>query len=208
MLSSIGIVATEPLCVQAQGPDGFGELSCLGDLVKAVDDKDQYTRKHSEDVMVYCAMIAAELGLDRSTQQTAALGGLLHDVGKIKIADAVLGKPGRLADDEFATVKLHPEIGAEIVSSIKGLEGISDAVRYHHERWDGQGYPSGLAGEQIPLIARLIAVADAYSAMTTDRPYRQGMEIDEACSILKDGANTQWDEKCVSAFLRAISSHA
>jgi HD-GYP domain-containing protein (c-di-GMP phosphodiesterase class II) len=176
--------------------------SMLDALVTAVDNKDRYTHRHCEDVLAYSLEIAREVGLDERTQDTVAVAALLHDVGKIGIPDAVLRKPGRLTDEEFAAVRQHPQMGAVIVSAVPGLEETLGAVRHHHERWDGGGYPYGLRGAETPLIARLMAVADAYSAMTTDRPYRKGMDPGRALAVLEAGAGTQWDPQFVAAFLR------
>ena len=178
--------------------EGF---SMLDALVTAVDNKDRYTRRHSEDVMAYSVRIARALGLDARTQHVVEVAALLHDVGKIGVPDAILRKPGRLTEEEFAAVKQHPMMGSVIVGAVPGFEATLDAVRHHHERWDGEGYPFGLRGEEIPLAARLMAVADAYSAMTTDRPYRKGMELTKARLLLEEGAGTQWDPACVAAFL-------
>jgi diguanylate cyclase (GGDEF)-like protein/PAS domain S-box-containing protein len=182
--------------------EGF---SMLDSLVAAVDNKDRYTRRHSEDVMAYSLMIARKFGLDEQYQKTVAIAALLHDVGKIGVPDSILRKPGELTEEEFAAIKQHPQMGAILVQAVPGLEDTLDAVRHHHERWDGAGYPYGLAGEEIPFIARLMAVADAYSAMTTDRPYRRGMSRAKAISILEQGANSQWDANCVRSFVRALS---
>jgi len=179
--------------------------SMLDALVTAVDNKDKYTRQHSEDVMGYSLMIARELGLDEEEQRTIAMSALLHDVGKIGVPDAILRKPGKLTEEEFNAVRQHPTMGAALVSTVAGLGETLDGVRHHHERWDGAGYPLGLKGAKTPLTARLMAVADAYSAMTTDRPYRSGMEKAKALSILEDGAGTQWDPECVQAFLNALT---
>ena len=179
---------------------GFPMLSAL---VNAVDTKDRYTRRHSEDVLVYSLQIACELGLDEKTQQNVAVAALLHDVGKIGVPDDILRKPGHLTSEEFEAIQQHPDMGANIVGAVPGFEEVLEAVRHHHERWDGGGYPGGLRGEEAPLMARLMAVADAYSAMTTDRPYRKGMVAARALSILEEGAGTQWDPACVRAFLRA-----
>ena len=165
----------------------------LNALVTAVDTKDRYTRRHSEDVMSYSYQIACELGLDGRTQHHVMLAALLHDVGKIGVPDRVLRKPGRLTGEEYESIKQHPMMGAIIVGAVPGFEATLDGIRHHHERWDGDGYPFGLRGEEIPLIARLMAVADAYSAMTTDRPYRKGMAEDVADALLLAGAGTQWD---------------
>ena len=181
-------------------------FSMLDALVTAVDNKDRYTRRHSEDVMEYSLMIARELGMDDIEQQTVAVAALIHDVGKIGVPDYILRKPGLLTEEEFEAVKQHPSMGAVMVQAAPGLEATLDAVRHHHERWDGGGYPSGLAGEATPLIARLMAVADAFSAMTTDRPYRKGMDRAMALSILQDGGGAQWDLKCVLAFIRSLEN--
>ncbi|MGI4789103.1 MAG: bifunctional diguanylate cyclase/phosphohydrolase [Janthinobacterium lividum] len=185
----------------ARDVEGF---SMLDALVTAVDNKDRYTSRHSEDVMKYGLMIARELGIDESQQRTVAMAALLHDVGKIGVPDSILRKPGKLTEQEFAAVKQHPQMGAIMVSSVAGLEETLPAVRHHHERWDGGGYPGGLREEETPSMARLMAVADAFSAMTTDRPYRQGMSHREALSILEAGAGTQWDPRCIAAFLAAM----
>ncbi|MGI4790834.1 MAG: diguanylate cyclase domain-containing protein [Janthinobacterium lividum] len=199
-----GEAETEADAVRASAQGHIAGFPMLDALVTAVDNKDRYTRKHSEDVMAYSLMIAQELKLDEVMQHTIAVAALLHDVGKVGVPDAVLRKPGKLTAAEFEAVKQHPEMGAILVNAVPGLEGTLDAVRHHHERWDGGGYPSGLKGSQTPLIARLMAVADAFSAMTTDRPYRQGMERETALSILGEGAGTQWDPECVEAFLKAL----
>jgi len=146
-------------------------------------------------------LTAGALGLDEATRRTVGVAALLHDVGKIGVPDQVLRKPGRLSDADFGAIRQHPLMGAIIVGAVPGLEDTLDAVRHHHERWDGGGYPGGLRGEETPLLARLMAVADAYSAMTTDRPYRKGMGAPKARRILEAGAGTQWDPACIAAFL-------
>ncbi len=181
--------------------EGF---SMLDALVTAVDNKDRYTRRHSEDVLNYSLTIARELGFSEAQQHTVAVSALLHDVGKIGVPDAILRKPGSLTDAEFEAIKQHPQMGAIMVSAVLGLEETLDAVRHHHERWDGEGYPFGLKGEETPLMARLMAVADAFSAMTTDRPYRKGMAQAKALAILEAGAGTQWDAVCVAAFVSVM----
>ena len=184
--------------------EGFAMLDAL---VTAVGAKDRYTRRHSEDVMGHALAIAPALGLDPQAQRTVAVAALLHDVGKIGIPDAVLRKPGRLTEGEMETVRQHPLMGAVIAGAVPGLEeavpGTLEAIRHHHERWDGSGYPDGLRGEAIPLTARLLAVADSFSAMTSDRPYRRSMDASEALRLLQEGAGTQWDPACVTALLRA-----
>ncbi|MEO7717773.1 MAG: HD domain-containing phosphohydrolase [Capsulimonas sp.] len=198
-----GMGAEEADRLRAAVAEETSGFTMLDGLVAAVDNKDRYTRRHSEDVMVYSLDIARELGMDAESLRTVSVAALLHDLGKIGVPDKILRKPGRLTKEEFDAVKQHPMMGAAIVASVPGFEDTLDAVRHHHERWDGGGYPHGLAGEECPLIARLMAVADAFSAMTTDRPYRKGMPREQALAILKDGAGSQWDPKCVAAFLRA-----
>ncbi len=181
-------------------------FSMLDALVTSVDNKDRYTRKHSEDVARYSMLIARELNWSEGEIETIAIAALLHDVGKIGVPDAVLRKPGKLTEAEYSAIQQHPVMGAALVSTALGLEKTLDAVRHHHERWDGGGYPSGLRGEETPMMARLMAVADAFSAMTTDRPYRKGMPWAKAFEILQAGAETQWDKQCVEAFLRTQSA--
>ncbi|MDQ2688291.1 MAG: diguanylate cyclase, partial [Armatimonadota bacterium] len=186
-----------------QSIEGF---SLLDALVTAVDNKDRYTRRHSEDVMTHCLAMARALGLSQAEQDTLAVAALLHDVGKIGVPDAILRKPGRLTTEEFAAIKQHPQMGAIIVAAVPGMEPTLDAIRHHHERWDGDGYPDGLRGEAIPAHARLMAVADAFSAMTTDRPYRQSLGCAHALSVLQAGVGTQWDAAYVDALQRVLSA--
>ena len=178
-----------------------GSFDVLDAMVTAVDNKDRYTRQHSEDVTEYALWIAEELGYSEGTQRVIRIGGLLHDVGKIGVPEDILRKPGRLSDEEYETMKRHTQLGALIVSGVAGMESIIDIVKSHHERWDGNGYPEGLAGEDIPLLGRLLAVADAFSAMTTDRPYRRGLSWDIAISEIRKGVGTQFDPEMAKAFL-------
>ncbi len=175
----------------------------LNALVTAVDNKDRYTRRHSEDVLTYSLQIADQFGLEAEIRRTIQIAALLHDVGKIGVPDRVLRKPGKLTDEEYEAIQQHPLMGAVIVGAVPGFENTLDAVRHHHERWDGGGYPFGLQGEQTPFLARIVSVADAFSAMTTDRPYRKGMEQGKALRILEEGAGIQWDPDCVQALLSA-----
>lgn len=191
----------EQLCRElTRSLSGFPMLNAL---VTAVDNKDRYTRRHSEDVLTYSLQIADQFGLDLETRRTIQIAALLHDVGKIGVPDRVLRKPGKLTDEEYEAIQQHPLMGAVIVGAVPGFEDTLDAVRHHHERWDGGGYPFGLHGEETPFLARVVSVADAFSAMTTDRPYRKGMEQGKALRILEEGAGTQWDPDCVQALLSA-----
>ena len=178
--------------------EGF---SMIHGLVSAVDNKDRYTRHHSEDVMSYCLEIAERLHWPEEEKHVLRVAALLHDVGKIGVPDSILRKPGKLTEEEICVIKEHPTLGAIIVGAVPALTPTLDAVRHHHECWNGDGYPAGLAGEAIPPMARVMAVADAYSAMTTDRPYRKGMNPARALEILRQGAGQQWDPVCVAAFL-------
>jgi diguanylate cyclase (GGDEF)-like protein/PAS domain S-box-containing protein len=199
-----GVIENESDQVRSSMLNTVEGFSMLDALVTAVDNKDRYTRRHSEDVLTYSLVIARWLGFSEKQQHNVAVSALLHDVGKIGVPDAVLRKPGRLTEEEFAAIRQHPMMGAVMVSAVPGLEDTLDAVRHHHERWNGEGYPFGLRRDECPLIARLMAVADAFSAMTTDRPYRKGMDRPKALSILRAGAGSQWDPDCVVAFLDAM----
>ncbi len=178
-----------------------GSFDVLDAMVTAVDNKDRYTRRHSEDVTEYALWIAEELGYSEGTQRVIRIGGLLHDVGKIGVPEDILRKPGKLSNEEYETMKRHTQLGALIVGGVSGMESIIDIVKSHHERWDGKGYPDGLAGEDIPLLGRLLAVADALSAMTTDRPYRRGFPWEKAVEEIRKGIETQFDPEMAKAFL-------
>lgn len=178
----------------------------LQGLIFAVDTKDRYTKRHSEDVARYGVFLAAQLGLDPEFGDIVRTAGLLHDVGKIGIPDAILRKPGRLTDDEFAIVKQHVALGDSIVRNIDHVDSVRAGIRHHHERWDGQGYLHALAGEDIPLIARILAIGDAFSAMTTTRPYRKALPLEEALRRLGDAAGTQLDERLVATFIAGMET--
>lgn len=167
----------------------------------AIDARDPYTRGHSERVGRYGRLLAQSIGLSDVDCDRLYLSGLLHDVGKIGVPDTVLQKPGKLTDEEFAIIKLHPEIGAKIVAALPQLSDLLPGILHHHENMDGTGYPHGLVGESIPLMGRILAVADGYDAMTSDRPYRKGMPRERAADILLKGAGIQWDERLAKAFL-------
>jgi diguanylate cyclase (GGDEF)-like protein/putative nucleotidyltransferase with HDIG domain len=173
-------------------------------LARAVDAKDASTRNHCETVAELCVMIAEELGLDGERLSKLRLAGLLHDVGKIGIADAILQKPGALDDDESEIMHTHSDIGHNIISAAE-LKDEALWVLHHHERVDGTGYPHGLGGEDIPLESRIILVADTYEAITSDRPYRRGRTSEEALAELERHAGTQFDAGCVAALRRALA---
>jgi diguanylate cyclase (GGDEF)-like protein len=177
-------------------------------LVIAVDTKDRYTRRHSEDVARYSIFLAEQLGLDADLIQSIHVAGLLHDVGKIGVPDQILRKPGKLTATEYDIVKQHVALGDMIVRDLPDIEIVRAGVRHHHERWDGQGYLDHLEGEEIPQIARILAVADAFSAMTTTRPYRKALDIREALDRLGDAAGSQLDERFAIAFIEGIEHDA
>lgn len=173
-------------------------------LVTAIDAKDEYTRGHSERVALYGRRLAEEVGFDAKACQKIYLTGLLHDIGKIAISDAVLKKPTYLTDDEFREIMQHPDEGWAILCDLRQLDYVLPGVLHHHERFDGKGYPDGLAGEEIPLDGRILAIVDGYDAMTSDRPYRAGMPQDKAIEILRGGAGTQWDPALIDLFLKIL----
>jgi diguanylate cyclase (GGDEF)-like protein/putative nucleotidyltransferase with HDIG domain len=187
---------------------GTGSFDVLHGLVIAVDTKDRYTKRHSEDVARYAVFLARRLGLDDETVATVRLSGLLHDIGKIGIPDTLLRKPSKLTAQEFDIFKQHVALGDAIVRDLPNLEAVREGIRHHHERWDGRGYLQGLEGEAIPLIGRIMAVADAFSAMTTTRPYRKALPVEEALKRLGDAAGTQLQEELVSAFITGIETAA
>jgi ribonuclease P protein subunit RPR2 len=171
-------------------------------LSNAVEARDAYTARHAERVAAYGLTIAAAIGMDLTDVPEIEFGFLLHDVGKVAIPDAILYKPQPLEPEEFQLMARHPVIGWEIVRGVEFLGAARDVVRSHHERWDGTGYPDGLAGEAIPLAARVFAVADTLDALTTDRPYRSARPIPEGREVIRENAGAQFDPRIVEAFDR------
>lgn len=171
-------------------------------LTSAIDAKDPYTCGHSDRVARVSVRLARELGCDQKTLNTIYLSGLLHDIGKIGVNDNVLRKPGKLSDEEYEHIKTHVRIGHRILVDLKKLDEVLPVVLHHHESWDGKGYPHALTGTEIPLSARIVAVADAFDAMGSDRPYRKGMPDEKIDAIFLAGAGTQWDPDVVAAFFR------
>jgi diguanylate cyclase (GGDEF)-like protein len=199
----------DSVCVARIGPGervATGSFDVLRGLVIAVDTKDRYTKRHSEDVARYAVFLAERLGFDEDLRHTIHLAGLLHDVGKIGIPDALLRRPGKLTAEEYEIFKQHVALGDAIVRDVPKVDVVRAGIRHHHERWDGHGYLDGLEGEEIPVIARLLAVADAFSAMTTTRPYRKALSVDEALKRLGDAAGTQLQEDLVVAFISGIET--
>lgn len=177
-------------------------LATVRTLAMAVEAKDEYTGSHIQRVHALGLLLAEALIPEQVEDPQLSYGLLLHDVGKLSVPDAVLNKPGKLDEHEWAVMKRHAEEGVRILSSIPFLDGALDVVRHHHERWDGGGYPDGLRGEEIPLWARLFAIVDTVDAMTSDRPYRRALPLEVACAELRKGAGGQFDPACVEAFLR------
>ena len=178
-------------------------LATVKALAQAVDAKDSYTAGHSSRVTLYSVIIGEELDLPMEDQRQLRMSGLLHDVGKIGIRDSVLGKPGQLTDEEFAVMKSHPTVGENILKQVPQLAGVLPGVVSHHERFDGKGYPHGLKGEEIPLLGRIIGVADAFDAMTSDRVYRPRLSDAVALGELRKHSGAQFDSRVVKAFLAA-----
>jgi putative nucleotidyltransferase with HDIG domain len=172
-------------------------------LAAAIDGKDPYTRGHSERVAQYSEAIATEMGLDADEVEKVRVGGLMHDLGKIGIEDKILRKPAPLTDAEYEIMKNHPDYGAKIMSEIPQMRDFIAGMRFHHEMMDGRGYPLGLAGEQIPLMARIVAVADTFDAMTTNRPYQKQMEIEVVFERIRAFAGSRYDPRVVEALVAA-----
>lgn len=177
-------------------------LASITSLCNALEARDSYTRGHSEAVSSIATRMAREMGMREEDIEHVKLGGKLHDLGKIGVVDSVLLKPGKLSDEEFAIIRRHPVIGAEILRPVPSLAKILPIVYHHHERFDGKGYPEGLKGDGIPLWARITAVGDTYHALTSDRPYRKGMDRDRALQIIEEVSGTQLCPDCVDVFLR------
>ena len=181
-------------------------ISSIRAFAAAIDAKDPYTRGHSERVAAFSRTIARHLALKEEVLHRVWIGALLHDVGKIGIEDRILKKGGVLSAEEYEQMKLHPVIGAEILSPIEQLKEMLPSVRWHHEAWNGRGYPDGLKGEEIPLLARVVAVADCFDAITTSRPYQRAYAPAFAVETITKLAGSRFDAKVVTAFLKAFEA--
>lgn len=179
-------------------------LATVRSLAAAVDAKDTYTRGHSDKVASYATLIAQQMHLSNEQLTALEMAAYLHDIGKIGVSEDILLKPGRLSDDEMAQMRHHPLIGANILKPVAFPWAITPIVRHHHEYWDGSGYPAGLKGEEIPLLARVLCVADSYEAMTADRPYRRGRGADDAIAELKRCSGTQFDPRIVEVMTAVV----
>lgn len=198
--------AVGPLAAHAHNTALFQEkelllINAIRAIINALDAKDEYTCGHSDRVATFARCIGRQLEFDSQECERLYMAGLLHDIGKIGVPDEVLKKPGKLTEEEFAKIKLHPGIGYAILCHVPQISYVLPGVLHHHESVNGKGYPHGLRGDEIPLSGRILAVADAFDAMTSCRPYRSAMPVEKAEAILRDGAGTQWDARIVQAFL-------
>ena len=181
-----------------------GSLSEVYDIASAVEAKDPYTYGHSKRVNIYAVALAERIGLSPDEVSVLSAAALLHDIGKIGIPDKVLNKKGKLNKQDWEAIKAHPKLGANIINNIPKLAPSVNSILYHHERWDGTGYPEGLKGEEIPMEARILAIADSFEAMTSARPYRPALSLEEVVTELKQGAGLQFDPKMVDVFIGII----
>ncbi|MBR1617222.1 diguanylate cyclase [bacterium] len=203
--ASIGINIEDELINQFHNENIMSNehmLEVVSSLAAAIDAKDTYTKGHSAAVSRYSEALARAISLPSNEIERIKLGAMLHDVGKIGIPEQILRKPTALSDDEWAIMRQHPAIGADkVLKPNKSLHDLIPMVKYHHEHMDGSGYPYGLKGDEIPLSARIVAVADAFHALISDRPYRKGLSVTRACEILKTGAGVQWDKDLIRHFI-------
>jgi putative two-component system response regulator len=176
-------------------------------LALAVEAKDSYTEGHLRRLSSYSEQLAMAAQLEPAQVKAIRLGGLLHDIGKIAIDDAILGKPTGLTDEEYRHVKRHPEEGARIVAPMRFATDVGPIIMHHHERWDGKGYPNGLCAEEIPIGARIVAIVDAYDAMMTDRPYRNSLGLEETLRRLREGRGHEWDPDLLDLFIVMLADH-
>lgn len=181
-------------------------LAGITSLITALEARDHYTRGHSEEVARFVGKMALHMNIDPEDIDSLVLAVRLHDIGKIGVPDSILLKPGRLTNEEFSIIKEHPDTGIRILGSISSMQRLLPVIHYHHERIDGKGYPEGLKGSAIPLWARMTAVADTYHALTSDRPYRQGMLQGKALTIIHDVRGTQLCPDCVNVFLKVLDT--
>ncbi len=180
--------------------------SVILSLALAIEAKDPYTEGHCQRLAEYAARLGLLLGFDAAHLAELRMAAILHDVGKIAIPEAILGKPGPLTTEEYLTLQQHPVVGESICYPLRSARALLPIIRHHHERWDGNGYPDGLAGFAIPRDARIIAIVDAFDAMTSDRPYRSGMAVAKALSILRRNDGPQWDPELLDTFIAMIEA--
>jgi putative nucleotidyltransferase with HDIG domain len=205
VLRTLGVVAGAAVShLQARQSSGADVRNPIRDLTAALDRRDGYTARHSQDVVATAREIGTALGLAQAALAELEVAALLHDIGKVWVPDEILSKRGPLTAEERAVISQHPIWGAAMLTRVPGLEAAATIVRYHHERWDGTGYPHGLSGTRIPIASRIIAVCDAHNAMTSDRPYRKAMARERALSELRHGAGGQFDPGVVTQFEAAL----
>ncbi len=179
-------------------------VSTLRSLISIIEAKDPYTKGHTERVASYAVALAGRVGLASEDIRRIMFGALLHDIGKMGVLDEIINKPGALTEEEWELMRAHPVVGARIVEKMEFLTGTVEIVRHHHESWNGKGYPDGIRGKDIPLGARIVTVADSFDAMTTDRPYRKALSLDDAILRLEEASGTQFDAELVKVFVRYI----
>lgn len=183
--------------------------SVLGGLVSLAESRDALTDGHSHRVVEYSVAVGEHYGLDPGALEELYWAALLHDIGKVSVPESILNKAGRLTDAELEEIRRHPTYGADLLVSLSAeLEGVADVIRAHHERWDGRGYPAGLGGGQIPVSARIVAIADVFEALTSERPYRQPLNAQQAMLYIRRGAGTQFDPTLVTLFERVFTEKA
>ncbi|MBA4115346.1 MAG: HD-GYP domain-containing protein [Rubrobacter sp.] len=185
----------------------ISSLDTISALAVALESRDGGTGEHIKRTHLLAGQVARRLGLSAEEARVARYGAVLHDIGKIGIPDAVLNKPSRLTDEEWEVMRRHPNMGADMVNQVSGFEPVAEVVLAHHERHDGLGYPKGLAGEEIPMGARLISAADAYDAMTNDRPYREALTHEQAVAELEANSGGQFDPEVVEALIAVLLEH-
>jgi HD-GYP domain-containing protein (c-di-GMP phosphodiesterase class II) len=179
-------------------------LSTLNSMAKILDARDPHTSQHSTRVTNFSLAMSNILKLPDDEKDVLYIAASLHDIGKVGIPDSILLKPGRLTDEEFMIIKRHPDIGADILKPIPPMSRETEVIRYHHERYDGKGYPAGIGGEEIPLLSRIITLADSYDAMTSDRPYRKGLPIDKAIEEIVRCIGSQFDPELAKIFISKV----
>jgi putative two-component system response regulator len=178
--------------------------AAIYNLARVIEEKDEFRLHHSERLAFYATRLARVLELSEEEIGALRMGAALHDIGNVGVRESILQKRGSLTAEEYDEIKRHPLIGESLCAALRCADDVGPLIRYHQERWDGQGYPDGLRGEQIPLLARVMAVADAYEAITSERPYRKALSPAEAARVLEEGAGSQWDPTLVRVFLEAV----
>lgn len=182
--------------------------SVIFDLARMVEQKEAASPDHLDRLIYFATLLGRAAGLSPEELDVLRKSALLHDIGKVAVREQVLLKNGRLTEAEFNELRIHPEVGERICAPLRAAEQVMPVIRHHRERWDGRGYPDGLAGEAIPLLARILAIADAYDAMLSHRPYRPALSPTEAREVLRRGAGSQWDPRLVQLFLDALDAEA